>query len=208
MIAAIAISLFTSANVVHAEPEPTADIGATYFTFGVGAYRPDSSAQFANQSGQYGVAFGLGYRATRTLAWEVEFIDAYQRLDTPASLSAPASGNWDPRASLHMEGIAATLKYIFSHGRIEPYAGAGIGWYRSSFSTTSSGTAGSYARDEDSDDFGVHLSAGVDYYVAEQHAFGVEFRSLRVNAHFPQSGLTGTVHAGGNFLLLKYRVAF
>jgi opacity protein-like surface antigen len=204
--AALALTCWTAAAAGQA---PLYDrVGRPSLDAGIGVFEAQSSSHLENQDGQGVGAVGLGYRASQRFAWGVEITGFSQRVDTPEGVQASRFTRVDGRSRLSGEGLALSLRYIAPMGRWEPYAGGGLGWYRSRLEVRGSSF---FFRDtlaeERSNDFGAHLLAGVDYWVRPRIALGAELRYLRLNAKFDEL-VPGTVHVGGTFLMFRYRQGF
>jgi len=182
-------------------------IGKGYFHFAAGAVHPDSDSQLKNPSGQYALAVGGGFRQSKYFAWETEFVGFLQRFDTPASVGPPLFGTISGRSTLDTEGLAGTAKLLYPHGSVEPYAGAGIGLYRTTLTITGQQFGLPAELSEDSIDPGIHVVAGADFHLSERSSLAIELRKLWLDAGFG-SGVTGTVKVGGSMLLAAYRRRF
>jgi opacity protein-like surface antigen len=200
------VSAVSGSSAVLADPDMFAPErnGRAYWYLGAGAYRPDINAQLSNQQGKFGLVAGAGYRASAQLAWELDLFEGYQKLDTPTSISPGLFGTVDAQASLSTMGIAATARYIYPLGRLEPYAGGGAGLYeiRLRASGQQLGLPAEFVMR--STELGWHVLAGADYYVGSTIALGVEFRLRKVSANF-DGVVPGQVEAGGRFVTLMLR---
>ena len=83
------------------------------------------------------------------------------------SLKAQFGGAWfetdddffeEQVSPMHLIGTAV---YNWEHGKIHPYAGGGVGWYRYRFRVDDS-SAGTDSK------FGVHLGGGVEYFLSRK----------------------------------------
>lgn len=213
LIFAVLMTL-TGVSAARAEPEVFAPerVGSIYWYLGGGAYHPESNAQLSNQEGRFGIVAGLGYRYSRWLAWEAGLLDGYQKMDTPPGI-LPAGygtlfqGTVDPQASLSTSGVTVTARFIYPLGRLEPYAGGGIGIYKIELRATGQQlgfpTEASYGATE----LGWHMLAGADVHLTEKTSLGVEFRRCKVSADLG-SVVPGRVEAGGDFISLMLRGHF
>jgi outer membrane protein W len=111
-------------------------------------------------------------------------------------------------------GLNLSVKFHFTLDRIEPYFGAGVGRYTTSFRTTSEAlNCERHCADTGprvtsrSRDTGYHAAIGADYHLRAKDVIGVEFRYLKLDANFDDIGL-GDVKAGGSLLWLGYRRYF
>lgn len=201
------MALLCAADLL-AEPEMFASgrIGKPYWYAGAGKYSPDGNAQLGDQEGKFDLLAGGGYRASANFAWELDLLSGHQNVNTPASIVPSFFGTVDPRSSLDTTGFAGTAKYIYPLGRLEPYAGGGIGLYTVRFRATGQqlGFPGELTRDTTT--FGMHLVAGADFYVTNSTALGIEWRKIAVKANLGDI-IPGEIDAGGNCLSLILRSA-
>jgi opacity protein-like surface antigen len=204
----------------HAAAQPTGagspNVGRFYAFGGFALFGPDSNDQLQGERGAAGVIAGGGFRFLPFLSFELGVLGAGYRLDTPAS-AAPAAGtfkNGTLRTTLGTGGMNLSVKLHFTQDRVDPYFGAGVGIYTTSFRTTSeAATCQQRCADtgprvtSHSSDTGYHAFIGVDYHVTQKNVVGVEFRQLWLEANFDDIGL-GKVKAGGSLLWLGYRRYF
>jgi opacity protein-like surface antigen len=201
------LSLGQVEALAQAEADVQGRVGKGYMTFALGAFSPDSDPQLRDPSGQYVLAVGGGFRQSRYLAWEIEFLVFEQRFDTPASVGPPLFGTISGRSTLDTGGLAGTAKLLYPHGGAEPYAGAGIGLYRTTLTITGQqfGFPGEFS--DDSFDPAIHVVAGLDLHLSERSTLTIEGRKLWLDVEFSPV-LAGTVKAGGTMLLGAYRLRF
>lgn len=178
-----------------------------YMTFALGGFSPESDPQLRNPSGQYALVLGGGYRQSRYLAWEIDFSIFEQRFDTPASVGPPLFGTISGRSTLETGGLAGTAKLLYPQGGAEPYAGAGIGFYRTTLTITGQQFGFPAELSDDSFDPGIHVVAGLDLHLSERSTLAIEGRKLWLDVGFSPV-LAGTVKAGGAMLLGAYRLRF
>lgn len=203
----------TGASVVLAEPDIFAPerIGKFYWYAEGGLYNPDSNAQIRNQDGRFGLGVGAGYRYSPMLAWEMDILDGYQKMDTPSTI-LPAGygtifqGTVDPQASLSIVGLAASAKFVYPLGRFEPYAGGGIGIYDITLRATGQQIGISNDVTYSSHEYGVHMILGADYYLTNRMSLGIEFRKRKITTEL-ESVVPGKLAVGGSFLSLMFRSA-
>lgn len=203
----IAAFHFAGVAPASAQTQPPASASQAYFHFAGGNFRPDSNAQLPNESGQYGLAIGGGWRQSRHIAWEIEFFNDLQRVDVPNFPPIPF-GSVDSRADLSTDGVAGNVRFIYPLGQFEPYVGAGIGYYRSELNITGSifGFPGSIKKTDDN--AGVQLLAGLEYRFGERgSSLGVQYRKLNLSASFGPE-VPGNVDVGGEFWFFTYRYNF
>lgn len=209
---AVSIAIFHFADVAHAAEAtqlPVPDrMGWNYIHFSAGSFSPDSNAQLPNANGHYGLALGFGSRYSRHVAWEVEFFNSDQAVDTP-SIPIGFFTVLDQRADISTVGLAGNVRFIYPLGRFEPYVGGGIGFYRTEMEISGStfGLPGSLKKNDNG--FGLQLLAGMEYYFGQrtQHSLGVQYRTLSLDADFGPE-VAGKVNVGGDFWFLTYRRSF
>lgn len=185
--------------------------GNYYWYLGGGGYRPDSNAQLSNQEGRFGIAGGLGYRYSSGLAWEADFLDGFQKLDTPATIlpagyGTTLQGTVDQQATLSTLGVAATARFIYPLGRLEPYAGGGVGWYDIELRATGQQQGIPMEFISHASGPGWHVLAGADYHLSNRTSLGVEFRLRKIRVDMDNIAL-GRVEVGGSFVSLLLRSA-
>jgi opacity protein-like surface antigen len=206
LIAAFHLANVTPANA-QAQPPVPAPASQAYIHFAGGYFSPDSNAQLPNESGQFGLALGGGWRQSRHIAWEIEFFIDSQRVDIPNPPSIPF-GSVDSRADISTGGVAGNVRFIYPLCQFEPYVGAGIGFYRSELEITGSifGLPGSIEKSDNN--AGIQLLAGMEYRFGEKgSSLGVQYRKLALSASFGPE-VPGDVDVGGEFWFLTYRLNF
>jgi opacity protein-like surface antigen len=204
--AAFASGALAQAPVTYNDPYTR--VGRPYFDAGIGWFQPQSTNHLANQDGEGVGIVGGGYRVSPGFAWGAEITGFSQKVDTPEGARA-TSTRVEGRSRLESEGLAVGFRWIIpASDRMEPYLGGGIGWYQTWLRVRSDRFfRHDTVAEEKSNDFGAHVLAGFDYWVRPKIAVGAELRYLRLNARF-DSLLQGTEHAGGTFLMFRYRQAF
>lgn len=206
LIAAFHLAIVAPAGAQTQTPVP-ASASQAYIHFAGGYFSPDSNAQLPNESGQFGLAFGGGWRQSRYIAWEIELFMDFQRVDIPNPPSIPF-GTVDSRADISTAGVAGNVRFIYPLGQFEPYVGAGIGFYRSELEITGSifGIPGTIKNSDNNT--GVQLLAGLEYRFGEEgSSLGVQYRKLNLSASFSPE-VPGDVDVGGEFWFVTYRLNF
>ena len=83
--------------------------------------------------------------------------------------------------------LQLTAQYRISSGKLSPYCGAGIGYYFNDFDTSNeavafwrllTGDPGDTFKVEIDNSFGFHINAGVDYFLKDNFAIGLDARYL------------------------------
>jgi opacity protein-like surface antigen len=204
----------------HAPAQPAgagSPAAGRYYAFGGFAlFAPDTNDQLQGEREGLGVIGGGGFRLSPLLSFELGVLGAGRRIDTPAVAAPPAGTFRDGtlRTNIGSGGLNLAVKFHFTLDRIEPYVGAGIGRYTTSFRTTSeASTCLQHCADTGprvtsrSRDTGYHAVIGADYHIRAKDVIAVEFRQLRLDADFDEIGL-GKIKAGGSLLWLGYRRYF
>lgn len=186
-----------------------------HWTFGggVGSFTPaGGDARLGRREGEFALFVDAGYRASRHLAWGVDYLFFSQEVDTPAGVAPPTFGTLDRRAGITGSGLSATAKWIVSSGmfggdRLEGWLGGGLGIFRSTFRVTGQLFGFPGASEEKSNDIGLQLLVGASYRTAAGSLFGIEWRRLELDASFGQFVPGGKVALGGRSVLLTWRQA-
>jgi len=173
-------------------------VGRWYLGGGVGAFHEDSNSQLHNQDGQYGGFFSGGYRATPNIAFDIDGLFSSQRLDTPPTVSTSDTRSW-----LNTSGAGGVVKLILPLGRVELYAGGGLGIYNTSLRLKDS----SFHNERDDTNIGYQGLAGVDFFVSRNVSVGLEYRILKVRADLGPT-IPDKIDAGGDFLFATVRGHF
>lgn len=195
-----------AAQVPAAAPERA---GQKYFYVSGGSFDPEGNSQLRNPSGQYGLALGFGSRHSRHVAWEVEFFNHSQRVDTPFGVPPAFLTTTEGRADIDSYGLAGNVRFIYPVGRFEPYVGGGIGYYRTTLEVQRAflGLFSSDIKKSDSD-IGLQLLAGMEYHFGEKgNSVGLQYRKLKLDASFAPE-VPGKVNVGGDFLFVTFRWSF
>lgn len=173
-------------------------IGRWYLGGGLGGFSEEGNSQIANADGEFGLAFGGGYRLSRSIALEVDALLSHQEFDTPAF----AGGS--RRSDLYTNGVGGVVKFILPIDRVELFVGGGLGLYTSSVEID--GTI--VEEDEDDTDIGYQLLLGVDFFATRSVSVGFEYRKFKLDADFGNTLPGGKIDAGGDFLFATVRGHF
>jgi opacity protein-like surface antigen len=193
--------------VAGAEEQEAADPGTIspwYLSAGLGGYWPTTSDQLKNQSGQYSIMVGGGYRALKYLSIDVDVWDAGQRVDTPARIVPPLLGIADSRATINTSAISVVAKLGWPMDRFEPYVGAGGGLFYSKIFVTGSALGTWTSLVETDTSWGGLVLGGVNIRLSQNWAVGAEVRRVTVKANFG-SVIPGDVDVGGNSVMATLR---
>lgn len=173
-------------------------VGRWYIGGGLGGFKEESNSQLRNQDGQYGGFFGGGYRATPNIAVDIDGLFYNQRMDTPPTVSTSNS-----RSRLTSAGVGGVVKFILPLGRVELYAGGGLGFYSTSLRVKDS----SFHSERDDSHIGYQALAGADFFVSRNVSIGLEYRKFKLDADL-QPTIPGKIDAGGDFLFATVRGHF
>lgn len=176
--------------------------------FGVTSLRPDADRRLARQDGHTGLIVGHTWRRSRHLAIDLSVLDTGQQANMPKVERSRAAASGSRRdAQINVTGIALGAKLVYPVGKLEPYAGAGVGYYASEISSW--GTIvhlflpSDFAKRSDSD-IGTHLTLGLDYAVSPAALLSLEYRQLSLEANFgPEFG--GRTKVGGGMVIVAIR---
>lgn len=191
-----------------AHGEETAYAPSRGMHFGVTSLSPDADRRLARQEGHAGLIVGPTWRRSRHLAIDLSVLDTGQQTNMPRverSPTASPSGRMD--AHINVTGIALGARLIYPIGKLEPYAGAGVGYYASEISSWGSIVhlflPSDFAKRSDSD-VGTHVIVGLDYAVSPTARISLEYRHLWLDANFgPEFG--GTTKVGGGMAIVAIR---
>lgn len=192
-----------------AQASEEARIGRFYSSFEVGMSQPEASPQFSNPHGRLALSLGFGRRHSRHLAWEIDYLGYGQSFDVlPGLPSLPPLTASDGRASAQTSSISGTLRVVYPLGAFEPYAGAGVGYYRAKLSVTGLQLLffpTSVSRRESG--IGTHLMVGADFHSGADRAWGLKYRKTFFDAAFGPE-IPGEVHLGAGIWTLSFRRMF
>jgi opacity protein-like surface antigen len=168
------------AQVKMFEPER---VGRWYLSGAAGAFNKETNSQLVPQDGQFGLAFGAGYRLKSHVALEIDGLFASQRVDPGSTL-----GFADGRTNLY--GIGGLAKFILPLDRVELYVGGGLGFYSTTLWN----------------DVGFQAVAGLDLFVSRRMSVGLEYRRLKLDVFL--GALVPGFDMGGDFLFATVRGHF
>lgn len=209
MAAIAAVVAIAPLAVAQAQAPGVEQVGRKHLYVSAGAFAPDGNSQLRNQSGQYGLSLGFGSRFAPNWSWEIDFLMAEQRLDTPAAFRSPVFlTTTSGRSTISSFGLGGGVKYSLPLGRFEPYLGGGIGFYRTTLKVPRQQLL-FISNDVKRNDSGIGFQflAGADVHFGARSALGLQYRKLDLKAQFGTE-VPGEVRVGGDFLFLQYRHAF
>ena len=202
------VAMVSWSCVAGAEEQATAGPGTYspwYISAGLGGYWPTAADQLKNQSGQYSIMIGGGYRVSKNLSFDLDVWGGEQRVDVPASVVPPILGNADSRSTVNTSGISVVAKLGWPIDRFEPYVGAGGGVFYSRIYVTGSALGASTALEETDTNWGTLLLGGLNYRLSQNWAVGAEVRRVSVKANFGSVIPGGDVEVGGNSVMATLR---
>jgi hypothetical protein len=179
------------------------------FYFGAGRFSPESNSQLANPSGQHAFVAGAGGRFSPRISWNVEYQNFEQRVDTPASFGQPGFlVSQSGRSTIETWSVNALFKATLPLGSLELYAGAGPGYYRSTFTVPRQALI-FFEQDIKRTDSGIgtHWVAGADLRLGGRWALGFQWRKASFKAGFGAE-VPGKVQVGGGFGLVQLQRVF
>lgn len=192
-----------------AQASEEARIGRFYSAFEIGMPQPEASPQLSNPHGRVALAVGFGRRHSRHLAWEIDYLGYGQSFDVlPGLPPLPPLTASDGRASADTSSISGTLRLVYPRGAFEPYAGAGLGYYRAKLSVTGLQLLffpTSVSRRESG--IGTHLMVGADFHSSAGSAWGIKYRKTFFDAAFGPE-IPGEIDLGAGIWTLSFRRTF
>lgn len=174
-------------------------------SLGLGSFNPDGEGRLQNRSGQYALAIDVSHQFNPHFAFAFDIWAARQRYDTPATVMPPFLGTVDGRAELNTGGMSVIAKLGYPLGSIEPYAGAGIGYFLTEayVSGAALGLPAEYR--EDDWELGKTLLAGIDARIGNNWSLGIQYRKTYLKGNFGALSYYEEVDVGGDSLLLMGR---
>ena len=191
--------------------EDGADFRSRGVYVGVTSLRPDADRQLVRQEGHGGLIAGYTWRRSRHLAIDLSVLDTGQQANMPeVQRSGTGSNGRRMDAHINTTGIALGAKLIYPLGKLEPYAGAGVGYYASEISSWGPIVhlflPSEFAKRSDSD-VGTHFMVGADLAVSPSARLSLEYRRLALDANFgPEFG--GTTKIGGGMVVVALRAVY
>jgi opacity protein-like surface antigen len=175
---------------------------------GISRLQPEADTQLSGQDAKWGFAAGINWRFTRHVALGLELLYTGQEADMPLlQESGSTSSAGRQRAHVYVYGLGGTLKLVYPVGKLQPYVGAGLGYYAAEISEFSSipnfflDSRFSERRDSGT---GTHFALGLEYALSPTSALRFEYRWLSLQADFgPEFG--GATKIGGGMPMLAFR---
>jgi opacity protein-like surface antigen len=186
------------------EPER---IGRWYMTGAVGGYSEENNAQLAHHEGSFGLAIGGGYRLSAHVALEIDGLVSHQKFDTPVTIPAPALGAYESRSDLVTSGAGGLLKIFVPVGRVELYAGGGLGLYTTTFRVEGTFLNSVTEITERDTAIGYQALIGADVLLSRHVSIGLEYRKFKLDVDFG-SLIPGKLEMGGDFFFATVRGHF
>jgi opacity protein-like surface antigen len=203
-------SLAFFAGQVQAQFDFRAAFGDPYIHGALASFSTERNSGLDHASGRYAWAVAIGGRRSPHWAWEVEYLEIEQRADTPPGLrgSSPFVGT-APQADISSAGVAGNVRFIYPLGSFAPYAGAGIGYFRTELTSLQTVAFFPFPSEVKRSDSGIgtQLLVGVQYQSAARTLWGFQYRRLDLAAKFGPD-VPGTVKVGGTLRLFHLGRAF
>lgn len=169
----------------------------------IGSFRPDNSDPAATGNG---IAIGIGWERRRQSGLrygiELDYYLADYRL--PTGLSCGSFCSVDQTMTLDVWGIGPTVGYGKMLGPVDIYAGAGLGYYRSTMTATASQLGIPGEHDETDDGLGVDLRLGVKVDFGANSSLGIQMRQLSLSGNFGPLSSNHSMSIGGKSVLVSY----
>ena len=172
---------------------------------GLGSFDPDREGRLQSRSGQYAVTFDVSRQFNRYFALAFDIWAAGQRYDTPATVMPPFLGTVDGRAELNTGGMSVIGKLGYPLGSIEPYAGAGIGYFLTEAYVSGSALGLPAEYREDDWELGKTLLAGIDARIGDNWSLGIQYRKMYLKGNFGALSYYEKVDVGGDSWMLLVR---
>jgi opacity protein-like surface antigen len=203
----LAACLFCLPVAANAQVFGESRAGSWYIGGGLGGFSEESNSQLPGANGKGAGFFGVGFRASPYVAVEIDLIGWRQDFPTPGTITPSPLTTADARTDLNTGGLGGVVKVYMPLDRVDLYAGAGLGLYKTTLKV--SGTAGVFPAkiEESDDDVGYQLLLGADVYVSRNITVGLEYRWLKLDANF-EPFVAGNIDAGGQFLFATVRGHF
>jgi opacity protein-like surface antigen len=182
-------------------------VGRWSLSGALGGYSEETNSQLGNQDGEFGLAISGGYRLTPYVSLEVDGLVSQQEIDTPATLPPPFTGSGSGRSDLNTGGIGGLVKFILPMGRVELFAGGGLGVYTTTLRVEGTVLGAMAELEEDDTDIGYQAVAGADFYVSCHVSVGLEYRKFSLDASFGNI-IPGDLDMGGDFFFATVRGHF
>ena len=155
----------------------------------------------------YSFGLGIEYIYNDYLNFRCEMLVVEREYKTPAGISGGPFTIVSEDMTMASLGFSLMPIVHYAVGSFELYAGAGFGFFWSKLTLTAStlGLPGTY--EERSQDYGTQTLLGVGYHF-DNSRIGLESRQLNLKVNMAPVTSAGDHDAGGDLLLLVYRLQF
>ena len=160
---------------------------------GGGNFKPIDDQVLTRRDGEFNFDVGFGWRWSRRVAWEIDWLYFSQEADTPAALGIRGLGA--DRASVDSSGFGGLVKLMQPLGSADFFVAAGLGYYRSKLSASTFNPLTFQTRtvSRSDDNWGYQYAAGVDLRASPNLTWTVQYRRVVLDADFgPGIGVTKT----------------
>jgi len=203
----LALAPFAVPMQVQAQPAPP--VGRFHLGIDLGVTQPQETAQLRDPNGHLAIGARFGRRQSRHLAWDVDYLTYGYSFDRLAGIgSLPPITVTDGRATARVSTLSGTLRLVAPLGAFEPFAGAGLGYYRAKISVSGLQFAVIPVDVSRADSgLGTHLVLGADYRYGANAAWGVRYRKSFFKASFGPE-IPGEADMGAGVLTLSFQRTF
>lgn len=212
----IAMLLLALPVAAHAQAGLEKAEKGQFYVF-AGRFTPAHNDQLVNPSGQGAFGLGGGGRFSPHFSWDIDLLFADQHVNTPAGFVPPNQFlvSQSGRADIDTWGLGGVVKGTLPVGGwLDLYAGAGLGWYKSTLTVHRTRIVSIFLPIPQSEDIertdrglGVQWLAGADLKFGDRWRLGFQWRRFDFKAQFGKE-VPGEVNVGGNLGLLYSRWVF
>jgi len=146
---------------------------------------------------EYGLKFGYYLESVKWLGLETEVFSSIPHIKQQSATVTTASGTTTgdvPGASLRVINISPfTLVVRYQRGRLEPYAGVGLGIFMATLRDTATGTGTSNST------IGLNTQLGLRYFVDENVSLFGEWKYTRAHFNFASFTAVPAQSSGGGY---------
>jgi opacity protein-like surface antigen len=146
---------------------------------------------------EYGLKFGYYLDEVKWLGFETEVFSTNPHIKQQTATVTNASGSTEgqvPGASLRVINISPfTVVVRYQRGRLEPYAGVGLGIFMATFKDTATGTGTSNST------IGLNTQVGLRYFIVEHVSLFGEWKYTRAHFNFSSFTAVPAQSSGGGY---------
>lgn len=204
------VSMLMFSFSLAAEEVPMSSTGlpdiAEWYIY-LGDHKGKETPGLVHPVAQFSLGLGIGFQYNKNVHLDIELIGVEKEYDTPPSITGGWFTSIDDDMNLSSTGLCLNARFKQSLGKLEVYAGAGLGMFWSSLSLTGSTFGLPASHDEKSTDVGFQGIVGVGYQFAVSN-INLEYRQLNLDANFMAITGVNKNDVGGELILLVYRGKF